>query len=788
MHSILVLARMPKFRHLAYILIFVVGSQPSIFAVDIKNIAWGTEHATDSFLGGPDYYTTDSNFASAKALAFLKSLNTSGDTASDLAAGDWIELGFFDLDLTDDSTSSSINPNSSTTDLFQGVWTPLSSITVIGQDYDTAGDVGAGEFYFTSKIEYDTGTSTNERSVLHNVFADITIGSSDSRDILDGTTDPSSFSADNLVEDRVSALYTESYTNSNPVPLGIRFYDTNSKTSGTTKYNTIMNPNWTLDFDNSDWVELDLLELNGGSMQVNSGLVFEFDNTDANTADVARVGNANSGGGTQVINNDFVTTITYHDGSTAFSANTASHILSGLQDDPDAGSIGAITVGGNTALTLHANSGQVPSFSGDITGGGTASSTIIKTGTGKQILSGDLLTTSTGSSSGWVNVSNGTLSLAGSGSTYSVEYLTGSGGALELNTTDVIELGFANTTSSQSFDGNVSLVGTGDRTIKIASGTDPEDYKLEQNISGVISGSNKLVKTGVGRLVLEADNENSGGVDIDDGTLVIGNSANDADAGSGSITINKGKLEVLSGDTVSNTIAGGSGKSMVGGAGTVTTLTIGNDSGEVDYISPGRGISSSLSPSEKQVNLDYNESGSIDQLTITTLNWNSGGVFDWQIKDFDASGGTAGTDWDLLNFGTLNFESGQTFDLNLMAISSTDGSQGAPDNLVNTWSGNYQETNGFLFMSGTTVSGIGTGDVTSSFNIRTDDFYHSANNWYGNWGVWRNGGDFYLTYSAVPEPSTYMMVTGLLMVPGMSYYRRLRKKKDPDGIEENQEL
>jgi hypothetical protein len=36
---------------------------------------------------------------------------------------------------------------------------------------------------------------------------------------------------------------------------------------------------------------------------------------------------------------------------------------------------------------------------------------------------------------------------------------------------------------------------------------------------------------------------------------------------------------------------------------------------------------------------------------------------------------------------------------------------------------------------------------------------------------------FYLQYSAVPEPSTYIMVTGLLMVPGMSYVRRFRKKK-----------
>ena len=68
------------------------------------------------------------------------------------------------------------------------------------------------------------------------------------------------------------------------------------------------------------------------------------------------------------------------------------------------------------------------------------------------------------------------------------------------------------------------------------------------------------LKSGVGRLVLEADNANSGGVDIRDGTLVIGNSSNDTDAGSGNITIDKGKLEVLSGDTVGNTIAGGSGE------------------------------------------------------------------------------------------------------------------------------------------------------------------------------------------------------------------------------------
>ena len=100
-------------------------------------------------------------------------------------------------------------------------------------------------------------------------------------------------------------------------------------------------------------------------MQVNSGLVFELI-TQMQTRRMLP-GWKREVEGTQVINNDFVTTITYHDGSTAFSANTASHILSGLQDDPDAGSIGAITVGGNTALTPTCKQWPGSSFSGDIT-------------------------------------------------------------------------------------------------------------------------------------------------------------------------------------------------------------------------------------------------------------------------------------------------------------------------------------------------------------------------------------------------------------------------------------
>ena len=53
-------------------------------------------------------------------------------------------------------------------------------------------------------------------------------------------------------------------------------------------------------------------------------------------------------------------------------------------------------------------------------------------------------------------------------------------------------------------------------------------------------------------------------------------------------------------------------------------------------------------------------------------------------------------------------------------------------------------------------------------------------NWWGDWNVWYDGsGDFYLQYLAVPEPSTYIMVTGLFILPGYRWIRRFRKGLNP---------
>ena len=100
---------------------------------------------------------------------------------------------------------------------------------------------------------------------------------------------------------------------------------------------------------------------------------------------------------------------------------------------------------------------------------------------------------------------------------------------------------------------------------------------------------------------------------------------------------------------------------------------------------------------------------------------------------------------------------------------------GNVSNTGNTWN-NYSDTGGFLFASGTTINGLSDGDVSSSFTIRTDDFSHSVGHWYGDWGVYKSGGNLYLTYSAVPEPSTYIMVTGLFMLPCFRLFKKWRRQ------------
>jgi len=717
--------------------------------------------------------------------------------------GDLIELGFF-KDLGDDGAVGGTggNADSASTTNFKGYWTPLTSRTTIGQDAKWLAGLGsagpeqsipAGEFGFNVTINNGDGINDDDTAFV-NWHTPIESGFK----IADQQTGG---------EDTDLSTNWALLTAATNAKLGIRFYDINTagnpptpsgtngatKVNGTTRYNTIMDPDWVWQSTDDQTLNMAIHENDGsGSMSLNTALIFEFDNTDAYTANLAKVGTSN----TRVENDDYVATVTHYSGSGNIDLDASgigSTVLSGLT-----GSGNILGGDDGSTLTIHSAAGNTGTDAFDFTGNiyetSSASTdlSIIKTGAGDQELTGNINLASGSGDKGFINLTDGGLTLnPGSGETQVIEYLKGAAGTtLTLDNTgaSTIELGFAQSQSTATFSGGVVLTGTGSSNIiKVATGTTAADYAKEQVFeTGVISGSEKLAKSGVGRLKLTGDNTFSGGMDINDGTVVAGH---DDSLGSGTITINKGKLEVSSGVTISETIQGGSGKSLIGGDGTVSSVTIGSGANEVDYLSPGQGISSSLSPSQKQIGFGNGDADdAIGSFTATTLSLQGGGVYDWEMQDFD--GTTGGTDYDVMNFTNLSFgSSSDRFTINIMGIQSSDGTEGAPDNFGSIWGKSRQTTNGFKFLTDGGGSGGGitwgawnAGNIDDYFEFRFDDLAYNASNngqynqWGQDWSVHYDSGDFYLQFSAAPEPSTYIMVTGLFMLPGFRMFRKWRKK------------
>lgn len=77
------------------LLLIVFSMGFSCFGQSTFNIKWGTHHAFDGNLTGPNYSTTDTGFSAAYSSAFLKSLNADGSLGSDLVDDvDLVQLGF----------------------------------------------------------------------------------------------------------------------------------------------------------------------------------------------------------------------------------------------------------------------------------------------------------------------------------------------------------------------------------------------------------------------------------------------------------------------------------------------------------------------------------------------------------------------------------------------------------------------------------------------------------------------------------------------------------------------
>jgi autotransporter-associated beta strand protein len=290
--------------------------------------------------------------------------------------------------------------------------------------------------------------------------------------------------------------------------------------------------------------------------------------------------------------------------------------------------------------------------------------------------------------------------------------------------------------------------------------------------SGVLSGSGEITKRGKGVVAF----------------------TNSSSSYSGNLVIEEGKIEIGSGVSLSSSVYGsGSAKSVIGGDGAIHTVSIGNSGNDVDFISPGLGYGSSLISADslnQAVLLNDNStagdtsddaSASIGDFTVTNLSLNAGGVYDWELKDFD--GTSPGNDWDVISFTNLSFGAlGSSFTLNLLPLHSGNGTAGGPDNTNNLWA---QHGSSFKFLDGPDGgAGITWGDWSSTsindyFEIRSEDLAYHTNFYHGDWSVSYSNGDFYLNFSAVPEPSTYMMVSSLLSLPFIHKFRKKRPTSKP---------
>ena len=104
-------------------------------------------------------------------------------------------------------------------------------------------------------------------------------------------------------------------------------------------------------------------------------------------------------------------------------------------------------------------------------------------------------------------------------------------------------------------------------------------------VSGVLSGSGKLVKTGDGTLKLTATNTYGGGTNLTGGTLEI---AAESALGSGALSIIGGILDVTGnvtlGSTVSTTVSGGSLKATHADGWTLTSASVGGAAVSTDSV------------------------------------------------------------------------------------------------------------------------------------------------------------------------------------------------------------
>jgi autotransporter-associated beta strand protein len=487
-----------------------------------------------------------------------------------------------------------------------------------------------------------------------------------------------------------------------------------------------------------------------GNLILNSGtMLFDGSNTGGTSSNALGVGLLTINGGSISGVGNSAGKVLQNSGQVWNSDWTYNNTLSNKTVEFGTGAISlGTTAGTNRTVTTAGTGATALLVLGGVISDGTTANSFTKAG------SGNLRLTAANTYTGTTTVAEGTLQIGINNALPTSTALTlgsiGKSATLDLSSLgatnfnqQVAGLTTAGTAANQTVTNNSTGAGTATLTVNNDVATSNADFTFGGVIKDGATAKVALTKMGSKTFTLSGTNTYSGATTVSGGTLLVSGTLNSGSA----VAVNGGTFNYTNGTALANavTVAGGDFKynstQAYSGALTFTSGTIsgsGNLSGTALTIGTGQTLSPGNSPGT---------------LATGAETWVNGGSYNFQLLD---ASGIAGTGYDTLAItGGLNL-SGLTaggFDINLWTLSSI-----GPD--VNGNALNFNGLSNYTWTLASTTTGI------TGFNAANFDIFTAANNgtsgfsnsFSGNFAVSTSGNNLILSYTAVPEPSTYAMV------------------------------